>query len=91
MADRARGVADHIFGPRRADRRDSLEGAPLISYFIEIIEVLCGIVSSGLGRETILLRDETIFRFGAERRKRPMAIKLPTTTADSVGGQNRRH
>jgi hypothetical protein len=34
-----------------------------IPYIIEIIQVLFGIVSSGLGHETILRRDETIFRF----------------------------
>jgi hypothetical protein len=39
--------------------------------------------------ETILRRDETIFRFGAERRKRRMVIKAATTTADSAGYSNR--
>jgi hypothetical protein len=59
-------------------------------HFIDIIHVLCRIVSSGPGHETILPDDETIFCFGAERRKPQLVINLPTTTADSAGWQNRR-
>jgi len=58
-----------------------------LPHFIDIIQVLSRIVSSGPAHETILLGDETIFRFGAERRKRPIVINLPTKTADRAGRQ----
>jgi hypothetical protein len=47
------------------------------------------IVSSCLGNETILRRDETIFRFGAELRKRRMVIK-PTTRNGTQRDQPKR-
>jgi hypothetical protein len=44
----------------------------------QIIELFPEIVSSPPGDETIFLPDETIYCFGADVRKPPMVIKLPT-------------
>jgi len=49
---------------------------------------LWSIVSSGRGHETILLPDETIFRFGADIRKHRMVIDRITKTAGSAGRKN---
>src|SRR6267142_1453892 len=50
-------------------------------YVTEVIELLGRVVSSGRRDETILPRDETISRFGADIRKRPLVISLTTKTA----------
>src|SRR5882672_3083437 len=50
-------------------------------YVTEVIELLGRIVSSGRRDETILPGDETISRFGADIRKRPLVISLTTKTA----------
>jgi len=46
------------------------------------------IVSSGRRHETILLPDETIFRFRADIRKHRMVIDRTTKTAGSAGSKN---
>jgi hypothetical protein len=48
------------------------------------------IVSSGYGDETILLRDETIFRFWRRTPETADGYQVGNKTADSVGGENRR-
>jgi hypothetical protein len=50
----------------------------------EIIELFSQIVSSACSDETILLNDETIFRFRADIRKQPLVIQLPTKRAQRL-------
>ena len=54
---------------------------------IDVIELSQRIVSSGRRDETILPRDETVSRFGAEMRKQPLVISLTAKTA-GAGIQN---
>ena len=55
---------------------------------IDVIELSQRIVSSGRRDETILPRDETVSRFGAEMRKQPLVISFTAKTAGSAGIQN---
>ena len=54
----------------------------------EVIELLRELFRPTSGDETILPRDETVSRFGAEMRKQPLVISLTAKTAGSVGIQN---
>lgn len=58
--------------------------APSNSSNAEIVELFDQIVSSHRSDETILLSEETIFRFGADIRKQRLAIKFPNETAYSA-------
>jgi hypothetical protein len=54
-------------------------------HFIDIVDVSCRIVSSGPGDETILLGDETIFRFWRRTPETSVGYQL----ANNNGGQRR--
>jgi hypothetical protein len=55
-------------------------------YVTEVIELLRELFRPTSGDETILPRDETVSRFGAEMRKQPLV--MTAKTAGSVGIQN---
>jgi hypothetical protein len=55
---------------------------------IDVIELLRDLFRPASGDETILPRDETVSRFGAEMRKQPLVISFTAKTAGSVGIQN---
>ena len=54
----------------------------------DVIELLRELFRPASGDETILRRDETVSRFGADMRKQPLVISLTAKTAGSAGIQN---
>ena len=54
----------------------------------DVIELFRQLFLPTRGDETILPRDETVSRFGAEMRKQPLVISLTAKTAGSAGIQN---
>jgi hypothetical protein len=57
-------------------------------YVTDVIELLRELFRPGSGDETIIRRDETVSRFGADMRKQPLVISLTAKTAGSAGIQN---
>ena len=57
-------------------------------YVTDVIELFRQLFLPTRGDETILPRDETVSRFGAEMRKQPLVISLAAKTAGSAGIQN---
>ena len=56
-------------------------------YVTDVIELLRELFRPASGDETILPRDETVSRFGADTRKQPLVISLTAKTA-GAGIQN---
>ena len=57
-------------------------------YVTDVIELLRELFRPASGDETILPRDETVSRFGADMRKQPLVISLTAKTAGGAGIQN---
>ncbi len=57
-------------------------------YVTDVIELLRELFLPARRDETILPRDETVSRFGADTRKQPLVISLTAKTAGSAGIQN---
>ena len=74
---RATPVANH----GRSKARVRLRRPSAKNHITEIIELFGQNVSSACSDETILLNDETIFRFRADIRKQPLVISYPSNGA----------